>query len=132
MRLALTVLGVTLFVAGAGWLWALLKVPPAVHDLTVWGGAAAAVLLSAAAAAVTYFAEAARQARWQVVAVGADAKQLKRELSELAVDTVPLLVAHLRDGAGPEAVFGQIRPPASEELRGLLGILVQEIAAAGG
>jgi signal transduction histidine kinase len=130
MRLALTVLAVALFATGAGWLWAVLKAPPAVHDLTVWGGAAAAVVLSAAAAAVAYFAEADRQARSQVVAAGAEAKQLKRELSQLAMDTVPFLVAHVRDGVQPEAVLGEIRPPASEELRGLLGILVQEIAGA--
>jgi signal transduction histidine kinase len=130
MRLALIAAAVALLVTGAGWLWALLKVPPALHDAAAWGGAAAAVLLSAAAAAVAYFAEAARQARSQVVAAGADARQLRRELSELARDTVPFLVSRLRNGAPPEAVLGEIRPPASEELRGLLSILAQEVAAA--
>jgi signal transduction histidine kinase len=130
MRLALIVLAVALLVTGAGWLWALLKVSPALHDAAAWGGAAAAVLFSAAAAAVAYFAEAARQARSQVVAAGADARQLRRELSELARDTVPFLASRLRNGVPPDAVLGEIRPPASEELRGLLSILVQEIGAA--
>lgn len=130
MRLALIAFVVALVVTGSGWLWALLKASPALHGLTTWGGAAAVVVLSAAAAAVTYFAEAARQARAQVVAAGADALQLKRELTELAIDTVPFLVAGLRNGAPPEEVIGEIRPPASGELRGLLGILVQEVAAA--
>jgi signal transduction histidine kinase len=106
------------------------RVSPALHGLTIWGGAAAVVVVSAAAAALAYFAEAARQARLEVVVAGADAHQLNRELSELAMDTVPFLVARLRSGTQPEAVLGEVRPPASEELRGLLTILVQEIAAA--
>lgn len=130
MRLALIVLAVALVITGAGWLWALLKVPLTVRDLTAWGGGATAVLLSAAATAVAYYAESARQARSQIDAAGAETRQLKRELSELTANTVPFLVAHVRDGAQPEAVLGKIRPPASEELRGLLGIVVQEIAAA--
>lgn len=130
MRLALIVLAAALLVTGAGWLWALLRVSPALHSLTIWGGAAAAVALSAAAAGVAYFAAAARLARFQVVAAGAEALQLKRELTELAMDTVPFLVGRLRDEAQPEEAIREIRPPACDELRLLLGILVHEVAAA--
>jgi signal transduction histidine kinase len=130
LRLALIVLVAAVVVTGSGWLWVLLKASPATHGLTAWGGAAFAVALSAAAAAVAYFAEAARQARSQVIAAGAEALQLKRDLTELAMDTVPFLVARLRNGEQPEVLLGEIRPPASDELRGLLRILVQEVAAA--
>src|SRR5690349_13116586 len=92
MRLALIVLAVALFVTGFGWVWAVLRVSPALHGLTIWGGAAAVVVVSAAAAALAYLAEAARQARLEVVVAGAGAHQLNRELSELAMDTVPFLV----------------------------------------
>jgi signal transduction histidine kinase len=129
-RFALIVATVTVAVTGAGWLWALLVVPFPDRDLAAWGGGSAVAVLTAAAAAVAYFAESARQARSQIAAAGAEATQLKRELSELVLDTVPFLVAHVRDGAQPDAVLGQVRPPASEELRALLGILVQEIGAA--
>lgn len=130
MRLALIALAAALLVTGSGWLWALLDASPALHELTIWGGATAAVVLSAAVASVTYFAASARLARLQVVAAGAGALQLKRELTELAMDTVPFLVGRLRDGAPPEEAITEIRPPTCDELRLLLGILVHEVAAA--
>jgi signal transduction histidine kinase len=119
-----------LVVTGAGCAWAVLAAPAAVRQPLAWGGGATAVVLAAAVAAAVYYAETLHRSRGLIAAAGAEANQLKLDLTLLAEETVPLLVRRLREGVPPEALAPEIPWPDSSAVRLLLGAVTHEVAAA--
>jgi signal transduction histidine kinase len=119
-----------LVVTGAGCWWAVLAAPAAVRGPLAWGGGAAAVVLTAAVTAAVYYAETLYRSRGMIDAAWTEADQLKLGLTQLAEETVPLLVRRLREGMPPEAVAAEIPWPDSSAVRLLLGAVTHEVAAA--
>ena len=119
-----------LVATGAGCWWAVLAAPAAVREPLAWGGGAAAVVLTAAVTAAVYYAETLYRSRGMIAAAWTEADQLKLGLTQLAEETVPLLVRRLREGMPPEAVAAEIPWPDSSAVRLLLGAVTHEVAAA--
>jgi len=129
-RHAVLVFLAALVVTGAGCAWAVLAAPASVREPLAWGGGAAAVVLTAAVTAAVYYAETLYRSRSMIAAAWTEADQLKLGLTQLAEETVPLLVRRLREGLPPEAVAAETLWPDSSAVRLLLGAVTHEVAAA--
>jgi signal transduction histidine kinase len=119
-----------LVVTGAGCAWAVLAAPAAVRGPLAWGGGATAVVLVVAVTAAVYYAETLHRSRGLIAAAGAEADEMKLGLTQLAEETVPLLVRLLREGVPPEALAPEIPRPDSGTVRLLLGAVTHEVATA--
>lgn len=119
-----------LVVTGAGCWWAVVAAPDAMRRPTAWAAGAAALVLSAALGGVVYYAETTYRTRRLISAAGAEAELLKRELAEVAEETVPALVDRLTQGVPADAAMAGIPLPASTTVRYLLGQVAYEVGEA--
>ncbi len=115
------VLPVAVLVTGAMWWWMTTEVSGADRTLVAWSGGVAAAVVCAAVTLAAHFAQAARRYRGRIAA-------LDTEAVRLADDTVPALVARVRDGASADTALAEVPSSIDGAHRRLLETVTREIS----
>ncbi|ARQ70142.1 sensor histidine kinase [Streptomyces marincola] len=120
LRQSLLALLISLIVSGSGWLGAVYAAPESFRDTAAWGAGAAALLLSAAVATAAHARATVRRLR------ATEARRAERA-RHFAEETVPALVARLRDGASADSALAATERPEDETLRRVLHTVAVEV-----
>lgn len=117
---ALFALLVALVVTGAPVVWAVFEVPPSLKTELAWCCGVVVVLLSVMFAVTVHAVLVSRRHRERVA-------DMKAEADQLADETLPALVARLRDGASVATALGHTPQPAVNAHRRIVETLAQEV-----
>ncbi|ONK13608.1 ATP-binding protein [Streptomyces sp. MP131-18] len=127
LRQLLLALLVSLIVSGSGWLGAVYAAPESFRGETAWGAGAAAFLLTAALVTTAHARGTIRQLRATAAARDAETAARDAETARFADETVPEVVARLRDGAAADSALAATGQPQDEALRRVLRTLAVEV-----
>ncbi|MFC6065074.1 sensor histidine kinase [Streptomyces ochraceiscleroticus] len=111
---------VALVVTGGAVLWAVLAGPAALRTGLAWGCGTVAVVLSALLAVTVYAVRTSARHRARIAELAAAADRL-------ADETLPAVVARLRDGASVDTALGHTPMPADEAHRRIVETLATEV-----
>lgn len=125
-RASLAMLVLALVTGGLAVL-AVLLVPPGVRITVGAIAGVAAVLVTIAGAVAAHAMRAQQLAREHVDLLEAEKTDMVEEANELAHESLPTLVAHLRDGASPESALAEVPPASNEAHQRMLRTLAEEI-----
>ncbi|UNO41094.1 ATP-binding protein [Streptomyces sp. MST-110588] len=117
---ALLALPAALVVTGGLCLWAVLAAPTGVRTALAWGGGATAVLMSVAVTVAVYGLRSAGHHRER-------ARAMEAEADKLADQTLPELVAKLRDGASVDTSLGRTPTPSVPSHQRIVRTLAEEV-----
>ncbi|MFJ9416914.1 sensor histidine kinase [Streptomyces sp. NPDC101227] len=117
---ALRTLAVALVVTGGLCVWAVLLAPPSVRMLLAWGGGAGGAALSAAVATAVFQERLVRHYRSRI-------GDIRGEADRLADETLPALVAELRDGASVDTALSRTVTPTAGSHQRILRTLAEEV-----
>ncbi|MBZ4020432.1 sensor histidine kinase, partial [Streptomyces purpurogeneiscleroticus] len=109
-----------LFVTGGAVLWAVLAGPVALRTWLAWGCGTVAVVLSVLLAITVYAVRTTARHRARIADMEAAADRL-------ADETLPAVVARLRDGASVDTALGHTVMPADEAHRRIVETLATEV-----
>jgi signal transduction histidine kinase len=125
----------TAVVVGALWVWVTLAVPGGVQVLVAIAGGVTWLLLCGAvflatrdAARLEQAEDRVRRAEEDALAAQARAGLADADLSHLVDQTMPAVVARLRDGATAATVFGSMPRPEHDAHERIVRMLVEEVA----
>ncbi|WP_051831384.1 sensor histidine kinase [Streptomyces violens] len=111
---------VALVVTGGAVLWAVLAGPAALRTWLAWGCGTVAVVLSVLLAVTVYAVRTSARHRARIA-------DMETAADRLADETLPAVVARLRDGASVDTALGHTLMPADEAHRRIVETLATEV-----